>query len=68
MNRRKRSDKGLALVIERSPSMTRLAESVGVSLSALSQWNRVPAERVLRVEQATGVPRHKLRPDIYPKK
>lgn len=55
-------------MIERSPSMTRLAESVGVSLSALSQWNRVPAERVLRVEQATGVPRHKLRPDIYPKK
>lgn len=47
--------------------MTRLAESVGVSLSALSQWQRVPAERVLRVEQATGVPRHKLRPDLYPK-
>jgi DNA-binding transcriptional regulator YdaS (Cro superfamily) len=68
MNRRERSDKGLSAAIDRAESMTRLAESVGVSLSALSQWNRVPAERVLRVEQATGVPRHKLRPDLYPKK
>ena len=67
MNRRKRSDKGLSAAIERADSMTSLAESVGVSLSALSQWQRVPAERVLRVEQATGVPRHKLRPDLYPK-
>jgi DNA-binding transcriptional regulator YdaS (Cro superfamily) len=27
---------------------------------------RVPAERVLSIEAATGVPRHELRPDLYP--
>jgi DNA-binding transcriptional regulator YdaS (Cro superfamily) len=27
---------------------------------------RVPAEYVLLVEKATGVSRHKLRPDLYP--
>lgn len=27
---------------------------------------RVPAEHVLRIEAATGVSRHSLRPDIYP--
>jgi len=45
---------------------TRLAEKVGVTRSAVSQWRRVPAERVLDVERATGVSRHELRPDIYP--
>jgi len=27
---------------------------------------RVPAERVLDIEQKTRVPRHDLRPDLYP--
>lgn len=33
-------------------------------------WNwahkRVPAERVLKLEEVTGVSRHTLRPDLYP--
>lgn len=33
---------------------------------AISQWDVVPAGRVLRVEAVTGVPRHELRPDLYP--
>jgi DNA-binding transcriptional regulator YdaS (Cro superfamily) len=46
--------------------VTRLAEKIGVTRSAVSQWPRVPVERVLDVERVTGVPRHELRPDIYP--
>lgn len=46
------------------------AAQLGVTQSALSQWicGRVPAERVLQVERATGsqVTRHELRPDLYP--
>ena len=38
----------------------------GITPQAISQWKQVPAERVLDVEQATGVSRHRLRPDIYP--
>lgn len=43
-----------------------LADRLTISPSAISQWNRVPAERVLEIEQITGVPRHELRPDLYP--
>ena len=44
----------------------RLAKALGISQSAVSQWNRVPAERVLAVEKLTGVSRSLLRPDLYP--
>ncbi len=43
-----------------------LSAKLGLSRGAVSQWKRVPAERVLDVEKITGVPRHLLRPDLYP--
>ncbi len=48
-----------------------LARAIGTSQSNVWQWlNRsprgVPAEWVLRVEAATLIPRHILRPDLYP--
>ena len=50
-----------------------LASALGVPPPLVSQWKtgvrRVPAERVLAIEAATGhrVSRHDLRPDIYPR-
>lgn len=43
-----------------------LAKTLQVSPQAISQWVRVPVTHVLKIEQLTGVPRHELRPDIYP--
>ena len=44
-----------------------LAKAIGgISSQAVSQWDKVPVSRVLDVERITGVPRHELRPDIYP--
>lgn len=37
-----------------------------ITPQAVAQWKQVPAERVLKVERVTGVPRHRLRPDLYP--
>jgi DNA-binding transcriptional regulator YdaS (Cro superfamily) len=44
---------------------SRLAEALDVQPSAISQWAKVPPERVLEVERITGLPRYELRPDIY---
>jgi DNA-binding transcriptional regulator YdaS (Cro superfamily) len=46
-----------------------LARKLGITPQAVSNWHqrgRVPAVRVLEIEQITGVSRHSLRPDIYP--
>lgn len=43
-----------------------LAGPLGISEQAVSQWGEVPPLRVLAVERVTGVPRHELRPDLYP--
>lgn len=42
-----------------------LADALGIFPSAILQWEKVPAERVPAVEQATGISRHDLRPDIF---
>lgn len=49
---------------------TALARAVGVAPPTIHVWlrstGRIPAERVIAVEAATGISRHELRPDIYP--
>jgi DNA-binding transcriptional regulator YdaS (Cro superfamily) len=61
---------GLDEAILKAGSQAALAGMLGVRQSHISNWKnrnkRVPAERVLEIERVTGVPRHKLRPDLYP--
>jgi DNA-binding transcriptional regulator YdaS (Cro superfamily) len=50
-------------------SQTALAKAIGKSQGHISKWlerKHVPAESVLAIESATGISRHKLRPDLYP--
>ena len=42
-----------------------MSKALGLSRGAVSQWDKVPAERLLDVERVTGVPREKLRPDLF---
>lgn len=54
-------------IFDQRRGMRRLiARELGIYPSAVSQWGRVPAERVLDVERVTGIPRYELRPDLYP--
>jgi DNA-binding transcriptional regulator YdaS (Cro superfamily) len=59
-------DEALSKAITLMKTSTALAAAVGIRPQAISQWDRVPVGRVLAVEAATGIPRHELRPDIYP--
>ena len=44
----------------------RLANALGISHAAVTQWKgKCPAERVISVEEVTGIPREALRPDLY---
>lgn len=38
-----------------------------ITSQAISQWDRVPAERARDLSAIIGVPLHELRPDLWPK-
>jgi DNA-binding transcriptional regulator YdaS (Cro superfamily) len=50
---------------EKAGSASELARRLGISPSAVLQWDKVPANRVLAVEKITGILRHLQRPDIF---
>src|SRR5450631_4281091 len=58
-------DMGLDEAIRAGGGVRALARKIGISQPSISSWPRVPAERVLAVEAATGIDRAILRPDLY---
>jgi TorA maturation chaperone TorD len=59
------TDRGLQEAIRAAGGVTELARRIGISQPSVSNWARIPAERVLTVEAVTGVARSILRPDLY---
>lgn len=45
--------------------LSRLADGLNISRSAVSQWEEIPIRRVAEVSALTGLPRETLRPDIF---
>jgi TorA maturation chaperone TorD len=60
-------DAGLDEAVKAVGSVSELARKLRISQPSVSNWTRVPAERVLIVEAVSGVNRQVLRPDIYSK-
>jgi TorA maturation chaperone TorD len=58
-------DPGLNEAIRAAGGVSELARQLGISQPSVSNWNRVPAERVMSVEILTGVHRMVLRPDLF---
>lgn len=54
----------LVLAIKNAGSASAIARGLGITPSAVLQWEEVPADRILDVERLTGVSRYDLRPDI----
>jgi len=58
----------LETAIRAAGTQQSLADALGIRSASISEWKvrgRVPAERVLDIETATGVSRHDLRPDVF---
>lgn len=53
--------------VQETMSLTTLAERLGLTKAAVYAWrkNGIPAERVIQIEQITGVSRRVLRPDLF---
>jgi DNA-binding transcriptional regulator YdaS (Cro superfamily) len=63
------SDSALAEAVRTAGSQSAFGRLVGKRQSTVREWlmtDRLPAEHVLAIEAATGVPKERLRPDIYP--
>jgi len=58
-------DAGLDRAIDAAGGVAELARKIGIAQPSVSNWSRVPAQRVIVVEAATGVSRKQLRPDLY---
>lgn len=57
---------GVAEAIKGAGTGAALGRALKLSRQAIYQWDRIPSEHVLKVEEVTGVPRQRLRPDLYP--
>jgi DNA-binding transcriptional regulator YdaS (Cro superfamily) len=56
---------GLRDAVRAMGSIAALARELGITRGAVSQWHRVPLSRIVAIEKITGVPRQKLRPDLF---
>src|ERR1043166_8358438 len=56
---------GLEEAIRAAGGVSELARRLGIAQPSVSNWERGPAERVAWVEEATGVDRVRLRPDLF---
>lgn len=68
----KRSDvqSGMDKAVAAAGSQSALARLLKVAPQSVHGWvarGYPPAERVLQIEEVTGVSRHELRPDLYPR-
>ena len=59
------------VAIDKAGGRTAVAKMFGITPEAVRQWTledrRIPAEYILKLEEASGVSRYDLRPDVYGK-
>lgn len=56
----------LSRVLAAAGGPSALAAKLGIRAPSIYSWTRIPAGRAAEVEAATGIPRHELRPDLWP--
>ena len=64
------TESAIRKAVEKVGGQSALARHLGCTPQAVQRMcslNRVPAERVLKIEKVSGVSKHDLRPDLYPR-
>lgn len=71
MDQTRSASEALRRAVAAKGSQVAFAGFIGVGQPSVSKWLKkgvpLPAEHVLKVEAETGVSRHDLRPDLYPR-
>jgi DNA-binding transcriptional regulator YdaS (Cro superfamily) len=60
---------GLEIALDRAGGFNGLARALKLARSTVWQWPRIPVDPVnyvLTIEALYQIPRHELRPDVYP--
>lgn len=52
-------------VLAASGGRQSLADRLGISAPAISQWKKIPAERIGQVSAITGMRPEEIRPDLF---
>jgi len=68
-NKRRRRSGIVERIVEKVGGQSALARQIGIRPQSVRDWieaGSVPPLRVLQCERASGMPRSKIRPDIYP--
>jgi TorA maturation chaperone TorD len=58
-------DPGLQQAISAVGGISELARKIGIAQPSVSNWSRIPAERVAAIAEITGLDRAMLRPDLF---
>ena len=61
----KQKSEALLRAIEAAGSSSKLADALGTSRQAVSNWHDIPLARVYEVERITKIPHTELRPDFF---
>jgi hypothetical protein len=62
---RKKRSQPLTDVLIHYGSITLLAKRLQLSPASVSAWERIPMRYLADISGETGIPRQKLRPDLY---
>lgn len=56
---------GMRLIRAERGMMAKIARELGITRAAVGKWDCVPGDELVEIERITGIPRHKLRPDLF---
>jgi DNA-binding transcriptional regulator YdaS (Cro superfamily) len=56
---------GLAAAVKTAGGVRSLGRALNIAHSSILTWKQIPARHILQIEKLTGIPRERLRPDLY---